>query len=244
MKRLFDYLMDLIFPVECLGCRREGDWLCRDCIGRVEVIDEFFCPSCLQKTPVGSPHKGCPSDIDGLFVCCWEKGVVKEIVYGLKYDNLTELASVSTDFMVKKIENSPLLLSVLMRDNFIFLPVPLHKKREWERGYNQSYLLADKIADYVGGHVEKIAVVRKVYTKSQTKLTKEKRIENIKDAFEVIVPELLEGKDIIIVDDVITTGATLKSLSFTIRKAVPSVRIYGLVFARATQPHFLRQILL
>lgn len=91
----------------------------------------------------------------------------------------------------------------------LIIPVPLHKLKKAERGYNQSEFIAKGISLQTGIDWTKKAIKRKKYTESQTHLTAEERCANVKDAFEIRNKKLIEGKNILLVDDVITTGSTI-----------------------------------
>lgn len=91
------------------------------------------------------------------------------------------------------------------------IPVPLHPKREKERGYNQSMVIARGISETTGIAIGEKFLLRSVNTATQTHKSKEERWKNVKDIFEVRHPEQLEGKYVLLVDDVLTTGATLEA---------------------------------
>ncbi len=233
IKSALNKLFDLVFPVECIGCSKYGDVLCSDCEMSIEPLNKYICPVCLKNCTAGQPHKECPSYIDGLFVSCLENKLVKSIVYGLKYESLKILSETIAEVMIKKAENSPLLMSVFMKDNFVLLPVPLHRKKQWDRGFNQTELISIELSKRLNCSVVSESVKRTVNTKSQTRLSKEDRYLNTKNIFSVYNKEAIYGKDIIIIDDVITTGSTLNSLAKTIKQAGLNNRVYGLVFAKA-----------
>ena len=104
------------------------------------------------------------------------------------------------------------------------IPLPLHAIREKERGYNQSLYFAQGIVDSLGAACLSSAVVRIVATKSQTHKNRMERFANVHDVFRVKKPALLEGKHILLVDDVMTTGATLESCGHALLE-VPGIRI-------------------
>src|SRR5690606_25041867 len=93
----------------------------------------------------------------------------------------------------------------------ILVPIPLHKKKEYQRGFNQAKLICEGMAEVLQIPIDSQAVKRIRFTTSQTNKTREERMDNVKDCFKVPDPTLLEGKHILLVDDVLTTGATLSS---------------------------------
>lgn len=113
------------------------------------------------------------------------------------------------------------------------LPVPLARKKLAQRGFNQSELLADIIAENGDFEVIKNAIIRSKNTKSQTTLNKEDRKSNMLNAFSALKPELIKGKNIILIDDVATTGSTLQELAKTLKKA-GAKKIAAFTLARET----------
>jgi predicted amidophosphoribosyltransferase len=107
----------------------------------------------------------------------------------------------------------------------IIIPLPLHPIKSIKRGYNQSRYLADGIAKELGVEVESRAVRRTRNNPSQARLKRRERWEGVDDLFSVVKPERLRGKHILVVDDVMTSGATLYSCMQTILAAVPDARI-------------------
>jgi ComF family protein len=112
------------------------------------------------------------------------------------------------------------------------IPVPLHPKKLKSRGYNQSACLAEGLSKSLGCLVLDTALKRALFTETQTKKSRFARYENLQDAFEVTSPAELEGKHILLVDDVITTGATLEACLVTIHaKAKVQLSVCALAFA-------------
>ena len=98
----------------------------------------------------------------------------------------------------------------------LIVPIPLHPKKEFMRGYNQSYVIAQGIEDKTKIPVMKDALRRKTFTSTQTKKSREERWENVKDIFEIVDAERLKGKHLLIVDDVLTTGSTIMAAGMTL----------------------------
>jgi ComF family protein len=111
--------------------------------------------------------------------------------------------------------------------------VPLHKSRHRERGFNQSEIVAQEISKLTGLYVLKNALKRKKNTKDQTNLSPQQREENVKGAFVVTQPDMINGKNIILVDDVITTGATLSECARMLKQA-GAEKILGMTIAVVT----------
>jgi ComF family protein len=133
-------------------------------------------------------------------------GALSEIVKLIKFRRKKNLAKRLGEMMGNLLQSDPLL-----RNGEILIPVPLHKTRYRERGYNQANLLAGAISDSTSIPVNNSSLYRKKATKPQTDLSYEERLENVKGAFIVKGAQELKGKKIILVDDVFTTGSTLQA---------------------------------
>jgi len=135
------------------------------------------------------------------------------VIHQFKYYNLTKVAETLGSYLSKKIE---------MESDLVFdyiVPVPIHSAKKRERGYNQSTFIADAISKSTNIKMNESLVKRIVYTKSQTQLSSNKRQSNVEGIFAVIDPNKIFGKRILIVDDVITTGATINSLAKVLKEA-------------------------
>lgn len=116
----------------------------------------------------------------------------------------------------------------------VVIPVPLHPKRLADRGYNQALLLARSVARETGGRVHARALRRRVDTPRQAELPRDARLENVARAFALHTPDLMTGKRVLLVDDVSTTGATLRACAQTLSVAHPA-SIRALVVARTLE---------
>ena len=105
------------------------------------------------------------------------------------------------------------------------MPVPLHKKKLRKRGYNQCEAIARGISEITGWEIERDALVRKIYNESQTTMSGEQRWENSAGIFSLDLPDKIAGKNVLVVDDIITTGATMASCCAELSKA-PDVRLF------------------
>ena len=135
------------------------------------------------------------------------------LVHKLKYQHRDDIGIWLGEMFAIALQNSGFLDGI-----DAIVPVPLHPRRERKRGYNQSSVLAHGIANIT--HIDVIdgAVIRKVHTKTQTRKNKEERLQNVQGIFLVANPALLENKHVLILDDVITTGATCLSCAETVLK--------------------------
>ena len=208
---------DLIYPPACLSCdRRQSDRssiICGTCRGSLTPLESghpVLCEFLSRFKEAGSV-----SDLLSCFL--FEKtGTMREIVHQMKYGGMT-----SAGIEFGKILGRQILDGGRHDTPALLVPVPLHRIRRRERGYNQSESICRGIAAVTGMSIRSDLLIRKSNTSSQTKLTLEERRENVKVAFAVNEKrgKELHDADIILVDDVITTGATIEACARTLLAA-------------------------
>jgi ComF family protein len=155
-------------------------------------------------------------------VGCYE-GRLRELIHFFKYEPMAPLAKPLGKFLRSGFPRE--------LEFHCMVPMPIHKKRYLERGFNQAELLADELKDYTMLPVEQL-VVRTRYTQKQAGLTGKQRRENVKDAFEVPNASQVAGKRILLIDDVLTTGASANACAQVLKKAgASSVAILALARA-------------
>ncbi len=210
-KRLTSVGINLIFPPRCAGCGQVDTFWCSKCQQEIDAmsLSEYIEPK--------SPLLGVAAT--GLHI-----GILREAVQALKYENTPTVAKP----LGKK------LSSCLQQQDWtydIIVPVPLHTKRLAERGYNQAQLLAEQVASIMGTGCEVNALQRIRETKSQVTISGAERLQNIKDAF-VANNQIVNGRSIVIIDDVYTTGSTLSACGEALLLAGATV-VYGLTVTAA-----------
>jgi len=210
---IWDFLLEIFFPKRCLGCGKEGFWICRDCYKQIPQEESSF----VRSAP----------PLDGVFWAARFQGVLREAIHALKYEGVREVAAVLSELVAKRFEEAGLEF-----ESGILVPVPLSKKREAERGFNQAVLLAEELKKRLGFEVLRGGLVKTKETFSQTGLTKEERKKNVKGSFSFVgEKKSLEKNTIFLVDDVMTTGSTLKECARVLKKAGAGT-VWGLVIAR------------
>lgn len=219
--------LDLLFPFRCLGCAREGSLICPSCRQKMLEITSPVCPRC------GTPQAGgilCPAcsnhhhDIDGIRSPFRFEGVTRQAIHQLKYKNLRAIAPTLAELLGNYLDAHPIPGEILV-------PVPLHRIRLRERGYNQSELLARKLGGIIGLPVIADCIIRRKNNPPQTRATSvDKRRSNVADAF-TCRNHSLKNKKIILIDDVATSGATLNACAATLKTA-GAVSVWGLTLAR------------
>ena len=199
---------NFVFGMECLGCGTSS-----------EKLDPWLCPSCAAELVRESCSPAFPNEDS--FCLFPMRPLTRRLVHTLKYRNIPGLASylVRHSSAVKHGEVAQ-ELSMLAQPLY-FVPVPLHRARYRERGYNQAELLAAALATATGGKVCRW-LKRKVFVVSQTKLSKEERELNVAGAFVSAFPrEMPVGGSVVVVDDVFTSGATTSACLAVFGSAFP-----------------------
>jgi ComF family protein len=214
--RIWKTFLDLLYPPRCGGCGVVGQGLwCAVCQKRAklyradEVMSELPMTAGAPLVVVSAAPFGPP---------------LREAIHGFKYEGIPQMAEVFGQLMRDA-------WSQAMLEVDAFVPVPLHKRRFGERGFNQSELLAKQVSRNQTAGVEPGALQRIRYTNQQAHLTKEQRRDNVNGAF-VADAALVRGKRLCVVDDVFTTGATLRECATALFQCGAS-NVYALTLTRA-----------
>ena len=219
--------LDLLFPQWCVGCGKEGELLCYSCHHSLPRITPPLCPRCGKPQPSGTLCPSCigwQAEIDGIRSPFRFDGVTRQAIHQLKYRNLRALA-----VPLAKLLNDYLVANPLPGE--ILVPVPLHQKRLRERGYNQSSLLAKELGKLIKLPVIGDCLVRKRNTPPQTRTTTvDERRSNVADAF-ACRNYSPKGKQVLLIDDVSTSGATLDACAAALKTAGAN-SVWGLALAR------------
>jgi competence protein ComFC len=223
--RLLDGILQLVYPPVCL--------ICDENVADQSPI-KIICGTCLNSFKKISPeflkqnimNRLTPCYLDELHVLVQFNESFQKLIYQVKYNKMNRLAYQLTIF---------LLMKASAKQNFIgmnqVIPVPLHPVREKERGYNQSLHIANALVDQADLILKSDILIRSRATASQTELNREERELNVNGAFHIIKPEFIEEQDIVLVDDVVTTGSTLNECA-RVLKHNGARRVIG--FALAT----------
>lgn len=220
--------LDIFFPRQCVSCNSADTWLCEECLSKIVLIKSPICPSCKKLTPKGQFCPRCRSktSLTGVMVAAYyEEGPLKNAIINYKYKYIAELSDPLSNLLVNHLQTFTLPSDVLL------VPVPLHRSRLHQRGFNQSAVLAQKVAEAYGFICEERILIRNRKTKPQVELSGKARRENVKGAFTCQNPKAVFGRNILLIDDVCTTGATLDECAKELKKNKAS-QVWGLVLAR------------
>ena len=214
MTAIWKDIVNFFFPRYCVSC---GE--------RLSLQEKYLCLTCLATLPRTNSHLFRETILEQVF---WGRIPVvravsfffhgsdntKQIIWAMKYNSQPQLGQYIAQIYASEIKDSG-----FFDDIDVIIPVPLSWLKHIRRGYNQSHYIAKGISHETGIPVIINAVRKTRNTSSQTNFDRMKRLENVDDAFTLVHPELLRGKHILLVDDVLTTGATLCSLAKTIMPA-------------------------
>ncbi|MBN1326064.1 ComF family protein [Candidatus Falkowbacteria bacterium] len=233
--KIKDCFVDLLFPKQCFGCEKESTYLCEECKKKIELNKKFYCIICKRQTQFSEICEHCQKNyfLKAVWVVAdYNSKILQDLIHGYKYKYLQEISGILADIMIRYLnENKILEIFCINKENSIFLPVPLHKKRYLNRGFNQSELLIKHLRDYLQIPAQKFLLRRK-NTQSQVDLKKIERQSNVKDAFILINSDRLDkNKKVILIDDVVTTGSTLNECAKVLKQA-GFKEVYGLVLAQ------------
>jgi len=246
-----EFLLDLFFPKFCLGCQKEGTYLCDDCRALLDISEYNYClcdakPIRLPPTQLTGKCSRCQDrKLSGLFSALpyKEKTLTRKLIYQFKYqpylkDLAKTLASILVEHFVISGKNTDEIWA-----NSVLIPVPLDKKKLKTRGYNQSEELAKELSNILQIPVISDILIKIKPTKPQMELSKEQREKNLEGAFSIIssadagllhrspASADIRGRKIFLVDDVYTTGSTMSECAKTLKQS-GAKSIWGICIAR------------
>lgn len=227
-------LFDLLFPKRCVRCKKFGTYICTNCFTSITFNDMMVCAICQKQAMGGFTHPVCKAKyyIDGVSPSLVYKGVVKKLVYVFKYPpHITNMQEQLIDLFYEGIIQKEQFFSLLDGQS-VLIPIPLHSVKFKKRGYNESKLLADGLAKRL--NITVVDCLQRVkHTKTQVGLSKEDRIRNIDDAFTLKYNNadvIKKYHNVFLVDDVVTSGATLREAARVLKKA-GCKKVWGLTLA-------------
>lgn len=229
-KHFTKFFLDIIFPIKCLNCGQEKVYLCPDCLNKIHITSKIIIKT--------ASHQNLPWWLNGIIITAnyQESKILRQAIHILKYKFVEDLARPLGQLMRKRLE----AVSRVNLTDFIVIPIPLHKRRLAERGFNQNILIASYCFNSSQGQFiqknnkmfDSNILIRKHYTKPQVNLNRPERIKNINNAFVVKSDQKdkIKGRKFLLVDDILTTGATLNQAAGALKQAGAS-EVWGLVLA-------------
>ncbi len=226
------FLIDLLFPRFCLGCGYVGVYLCVSCQEKLKPTKQDVCLYCHKSSLFGLTHPGCQNklNVDGLMTLYYYNPILKKIIKNIKYRLAVQ---VWQEFcrVIKPEVISKLIFYRKMSSGTIIQPVPLTKNKYNERGFNQAKIISLFFQKFINCPIVNL-LHRKKESPAQAQLSSlKKRYQNVRGVFQVIDKTHLNNKIIILIDDVVTTGTTVKEAA-RILKGAGAKKVYVLALAK------------
>jgi ComF family protein len=230
--KILNQLLDLFFPNFCFVCREkltDNQFICKKCLNELAFLDTKKCFYCGINPAENGICEHCRNELpfDGLVSVFKFNNVIQVLIHNLKYNEFKKIGKFLGKFLAERLSHYNFISDI----DFV-VPVPLHKVKKRERGFNQSFLIAKEVSNQLHIPIGEGLIIRKEYTKTQIKLNREEREKNVGNAFFVKRPDLVEGRKILLIDDVLTTGSTMKSMTKTLKESGAG-KVYASSLARA-----------
>jgi len=233
------WLLDLLFPRLCLGCGillsdNNESHVCSACLAGIKMKNDFACAFCNSPVVAGTTCPFCRADhfLDRLFVATsYENPLVEKIIKTMKYRFVRSLADDMAGLMAKYLERRFLLGFNIDRDSTVIVPVPLHRRRLNWRGFNQAEIIGNGIGSYLKLNSQNLLVRIRNHVPQAQISDRPSRIANAAGISKCMKPELVQGKTVLLVDDVATTGSTLDDCARALKSAGVK-EVIGFVFAK------------
>jgi len=240
--------LDILFPPICLNCQKPIDdrnkLVCEKCLSLIKFNNTLFCPVCRARLPenkkichcyIKAESRGSIQKLRFSYLLGaagnYDDPILQNLIHYFKYKSFKGLAPILGEIVLKYFKN---LFGNwdLGFGNFIIVPIPLYPKKERQRGFNQAKLIAEFLSKKL--NLELIEPLKRIKnTEPQAKLKdQEKRLENILGCFKIENPGQIRGKNILLIDDVFTSGATINE-AVKILKTNGALKIIALVLAKA-----------
>ena len=238
---LSDFVLDTLFPIKCLGCgklsfQKDDTYICSKCLRSIQIKKQFECIGCKTNFSLGQTCLNCRKDnhIDQLLIATnYNNPLVVKIIKAFKYRFVTNMIGpISLIFKKYIYWLSTQKKYIITADNPVIIPIPLFYRRLNWRGFNQSELIAESLADILQRDYRPDILLRVKGSKPQADISeKTERLKNPIKIFQVKNMGLIREKTVLLVDDICTTGATLNECARILKEA-GAKKVTGLVFAR------------
>jgi len=241
-QRISNFILDTIFPIHCISCGRfspqnRRDYLCKSCLQLIHIKKQFECIGCKKSSPLGKTCIDCRNEhwlVDNLLIVSdYKNPLLEKTIKVFKYRFVSDMAD-ALNYLIKKYINWLVKEKKfnLAAENPIIIPVPLHPHRLNWRGFNQAKLIAQSLANCFQQNIYTDIMVRTKKSKAQADIKeKDQRLDNPKNKFKIINTQIIKNRNIILVDDVCTTGATLNECARLLKES-GAKKITGFVIAR------------
>jgi len=227
IKRGYQDVLNILYPRLCLHCdtllHEQEQIICHKCqagLGFSGLNPDSRNQLWQRLSPIVAIEKA-----SALFLFN-KSGTIQQLIHSLKYEGHQEIGKLMAQYAGNFYKDTSFIPEV----DFI-IPVPLHPKKQKKRGYNQMTVFGENLGNRFGVEYKENILLRQVYTESQTRKTAEERRKNVAGAFKVTNGQKHAGKHFLIIDDVITTGATIEACIETLHNEIPNAKVSVLAMA-------------
>ncbi len=226
-----EIVLDIILPRSCVGCGKEGKYICEKCDLFLSEAPTLFSVGDLKRHVCNQvTHNVLLEEL----VSAWEyDGLMKEIIFKIKYDGMFDAINELVEKALKQKPSSGYMCNLVTHilEETVITFVPMFEKKERDRGFNQAEIMARKVGEMTG--VKVISLLEKIKdTPSQTELDKTERIANVKNSFRGRACNLVTRIDnVLLVDDVWTSGATMRECARVLKRSGVK-KVFGFTLAR------------
>ncbi len=224
LKKAGKAALDFFLPLYCVGCRREGSGICRECLASISQL-QAYCEVCAQPGEVRLCRRcaSSPLPINGIRAVYPFEGVIRSAAHAFKYRNYRAIAPELAGLMASRLKSARIPATLLV-------PVPMHPRRERSRGYNQAALLADELGKLTGIPAAEDVLKRVVDSPPQVqRASRADRMRIAEGTFSAA--KSVDDESVLLIDDVVTTGSTMAACANALR-AASADSVWGLALAR------------
>ena len=218
MGSFLDSILDIFFPSLCIKCGKGisgRETICIPCFENIPINKSLFCGKCGARLPYGK--KICHFDFPYILgaATTYKDEVARDLVRELKFGFIKNAAGPLAKLLISYSENIGFI-----ENDWVVVPIPLGANRLRKRGFNQATLIAEIFAEHFSLIVEKEGFIRHKETRPQSEMENyESRLENARDCFKITAPEKFSGRNIILIDDVSTSGVTFFEAASSLKKS-------------------------
>lgn len=219
-----NWLLDLLFPPYCIGCDQEGELLCSGCRNALKIVPPscFICKKWVPETLRVNPGRTCETCRSATFIYAYfsplvfDQDPVRKLIHALKYKRIRSIGDLLGRLLADYCRN----FNVNFPEELAVVSLPLHSWRKRRRGFNQAEIVAHAFLTQFNSGVLLMGILkRNKNIRPQVELSGEERRQNIVGVFSVVDSRAVEGKQILLIDDVKTTGATLEEAARVLKEA-------------------------